>query len=236
MNYQELVKEVQTALVKADASAITEHIAVQVNVTGEAEGAFYIEIKDGVLYVEPYDYWDKDFLLTGSAEEILAVVQGKVSLVTAIADSRILHEGNPDKAIALGEIIPVKKTKKSKTQTSKVAEISETPKAEEKPAKRTRKTKAKDDTEEKPAKPKRTRKSKTTKTEENSNPEEAVAPIVDDVDTEVNAEVTVPVENSESEKPAKKTRKRKTSEEKTEVSVNSTPKPRRTRKPKKASK
>ncbi|MDE5753055.1 MAG: SCP2 sterol-binding domain-containing protein [Oscillospiraceae bacterium] len=145
MTYQELVKKVQTALVKADASGITEHIAVQVNVTGEAAGAFYIEIKDGLLYVEPYDYNDRDFLLTGDGTEILAVAQGKVNLVTAIADSRVFHEGNYDKTIALGDIIP-KKTRKPRASKAETAETTEKKElvektAEKTPAKRSRKPK-----------------------------------------------------------------------------------------------
>lgn len=110
MTYHELVKKVQTALAKADASKVEEHIAVQVNVTGEAEGAFYMEISGGVLYVAPYDYNDRDALLTGDGADVLAVAQGKVSLEAAIADGKLTQEGNHEKALLLGSTIPAKKT------------------------------------------------------------------------------------------------------------------------------
>ena len=110
MTYHELVKKVQTALAKADASKVEEHIAVQVNVTGEAEGAFYMEISGGVLYVAPYDYNDRDALLTGDGADVLAVAQGKVSLEAAIADGKLAHEGDYEKALVLGATIPAKKT------------------------------------------------------------------------------------------------------------------------------
>ena len=237
MTYQELVKKVQTALVKADASAITEHIAVQVNVIGEAEGAFYIEIKDGVLYVEPYDYWDRDFLLTGNAEEILSVIQGKVSLITAIADSRVFHEGNVDKAIAFGEIIPEKKFRKQKAETPETTEPAEKPAdeklPEEKPAttKRTKKTKTKADTEEKVSKPKRTKKTKSTKTEETIIPVEQLTLITETAPTVETEKIAETVE-TEKPKTAKRTKKTK---EKTEISENPAPK-KRGRKPKNTSK
>ncbi|MBQ4465507.1 MAG: SCP2 sterol-binding domain-containing protein, partial [Oscillospiraceae bacterium] len=96
MTYHELVKKVQTALAKADASKIQEHIAVQVNVTGEAEGAFYMEISGGVLYVAPFDYNDRDALLTADGADILNVAQGKISLEAAIAEGKVAHEGNYD--------------------------------------------------------------------------------------------------------------------------------------------
>ena len=127
MTYHELVEKVRTALVvKADASKIEEHIAVQVNVTGEAEGAFYIEIKDGVLCVEPFTYNDRDFLLTGDGADVLAVAQGKKTLEAAVTEGVLAHEGDWDKTLVLSGIIPAAK----KTTKKKAAEKEEV-KAEE---------------------------------------------------------------------------------------------------------
>ncbi|MDE5884895.1 MAG: SCP2 sterol-binding domain-containing protein [Oscillospiraceae bacterium] len=183
MTYQELVKKVQTALVKADASGITEHIAVQVNVTGDAAGAFYIEVRDGVLYVEPYDYNDRDCLLTGDSKEILAIAQGKNNLQEAIMEAHVYCDGNYDKISLLSDIIPkkVKKPRTPKTETVKTTEKAKaSEKSEKTPAKKTRKAKAEkpaevetlpevteavEVNEEKTAAPKRSRKSKTDKTE-----------------------------------------------------------------------
>ena len=47
MTYEEVVKEAQRIAAKGDASGIKEHLAVQYNITGEGEGAFYMEVKDG---------------------------------------------------------------------------------------------------------------------------------------------------------------------------------------------
>ena len=128
MTYHELVEKVRTALVvKADASKIEEHIAVQVNVTGEAEGAFYIEIKDGVLCVEPFTYNDRDFLLTGDGADVLAVAQGKKTLEAAVTEGVLAHEGDWDKTLVLSNIIPAAK----KTTKKKAAEKEEAVKAEE---------------------------------------------------------------------------------------------------------
>ena len=119
MTYHELVKKVQTALAKADASKVEEHIAVQVNVTGEAEGAFYMEIAGGVLYVAPYDYNDRDALLTVDGDDMLAIAQGKVTLADAIAEGKVGIEGNYDKAVVLGATIPEKKAAAKKTAAKK---------------------------------------------------------------------------------------------------------------------
>lgn len=127
MTYHELVEKVRTALVvKADASKIKEHIAAQVNVTGEAEGAFYIEIKEDAPnpIVEAFDYNDRDFLLTGDGEEILAVAQGKKTLEAAIVEGTIAHEGNWEKTLVLSGIIPAaKKTSKKTKPAEEVKEV-----------------------------------------------------------------------------------------------------------------
>ena len=130
MTYQELVKKVQTALVKADATTVEGHIAVQVNVTGEAAGAFYMEILDRVLYVMPYDYIDRDALLTADGADVLAVAQGKITLEAAVAESKIACDGSYDAAMALGAIIPVKKApaKKAAKAADDKAEAAEKPK------------------------------------------------------------------------------------------------------------
>lgn len=153
MTYHELVKKVQTALAKADASKVEEHIAVQVNVTGEAEGAFYMEISGGVLYVAPYDYNDRDALLTADGAEVLALAQGKLQMDAAIAEGKVACEGNYDKVMALAATIPVKKAaarkKAVKAEAAAVetvevvaaetAETAETVETAEQPKKRGRK-------------------------------------------------------------------------------------------------
>ncbi len=131
MTYHELVEKVRTALVvKADASKIEEHIAVQVNVTGEAEGAFYIEIKDGVLCVEPFTYNDRDFQLTGDGADVLAVAQGKKTLEAAVVEGVLAHEGDWDKTLVLSGIIPAAK-KTTKKKAAEKVEAVEAVKAEE---------------------------------------------------------------------------------------------------------
>ncbi len=126
MTYHELVEKVAKALTAVDASAVSEHIAVQVNVTGEGEGAFYIEAADGKLAVEPYDYIDRDAMLTASAEDLLAVAAGKLNLEAAIAEGKMALEGNYDKLMQLNSVfaqLPVKKRRApAKKKTEDAAE------------------------------------------------------------------------------------------------------------------
>lgn len=70
MKYEEIVSQVKDSLSKLDISDYKNHLAVQVNVTGNGEGAFYIEFSNGYINVEPYEYFDRDAIFTVTAEDI----------------------------------------------------------------------------------------------------------------------------------------------------------------------
>lgn len=105
MTYEELVNEIKKSAAKADATKIKDHIAYQFNVEGEAAGAFYLEITGGKINVEPYEYYDRDVLITSSAENIIKIMNGKLDPVWAFTTHKIRVEGDLGKALVLKEII-----------------------------------------------------------------------------------------------------------------------------------
>jgi len=120
MTYEEIVKEAQKLVSKADASGISEHLAVQYNVTGEGEGAFYMEVKDGKVEVQPYDYKDRDILVTADGQTILDMMSGKLDVVAAYLTHKISAEGDLGKADILKKLISsAKKTEKTAAKAVK---------------------------------------------------------------------------------------------------------------------
>lgn len=109
MTYAELFSKVKGMLVDADVSHVQEHLAYQFNITGEAEGIFYVEVKEGTLYVEPYEYFDRDAMFTCSAETLFKIAEGKTDPVLAFTLGKLKVEGNIDKALRLKELIDSKK-------------------------------------------------------------------------------------------------------------------------------
>ena len=101
MSYEELVEEIRNLFMKADVSGIQEHIAYQFNITGEAEGAFYAEVANGKLSIEPYEYYDRDVLFTTTAGTLLKIAKGKTDPVAAFTMGRLNVEGDFDKALKL---------------------------------------------------------------------------------------------------------------------------------------
>ena len=120
MTYEEIVKDAQKLVSKADASGISEHLAVQYNVTGEGEGAFYMEVKDGKAEVQPYDYKDRDILVTADGQTILDMMSGKLDVVAAYLTHKISAEGDLGKADILKKLISsAKKAEKTAAKAAK---------------------------------------------------------------------------------------------------------------------
>ncbi len=108
MTFQEFFKMVKDTLMKADASGISEHLAYQFNITGEAEGIFYVEVKDGKLYVEPYEYYDRDAIFTCKAETLIKIASGNLDPIVAVTLQKLKVQGNIDKALKFKDILKKK--------------------------------------------------------------------------------------------------------------------------------
>ena len=100
MTYQELFEQVKMKFRKADVSGVKEHLAFQFNITGEAAGSFY-----GELYVEPYEYHDRDAAFTCSADTLLKLADRKMDPVAAFTLGRLKVDGDIGKALMLQKFL-----------------------------------------------------------------------------------------------------------------------------------
>ena len=109
MTYEEMFTKAKALLADADASSIQGHLAYQFNITGEAQGIFSVEVKDGLLHVEPYSYNDRDAAFTCSAETLFKIASGQSDPVGAAFLGKLKVEGNIDKALRFKELIDSKR-------------------------------------------------------------------------------------------------------------------------------
>ncbi len=108
MTYEEIVAKTRDIIFSYDLTSIkdsSEHIAVQINIKGEGEGAFYIEIKDGEVYIEPYEYYDRDCKFIVSANDFFKICDGSLDAVKAFTIGKLKVEGNIDKALKFSGIV-----------------------------------------------------------------------------------------------------------------------------------
>ncbi|MCR4750313.1 MAG: SCP2 sterol-binding domain-containing protein [Lachnospiraceae bacterium] len=112
MDYYEIVDKVREGLENADAREVFEHVAVQVNILGEGEGSFYVEIAARQVCVEPYDYYDRDGLIEGDAKTLIAIADTSMDATEALKKGLIRIEGNKDKLKLLYKVRIKKPLKK----------------------------------------------------------------------------------------------------------------------------
>lgn len=149
MTYQELVEEIKGIFMQADVSEVQDHIAYQFNIEGEAEGAFYVEVSQGQLSIEPYEYYDRDVLFTTTADTLLKIAQGKSDAVKAFTLGKLKVEGDFDKALLLQRFSS--DNKKKVTAERKAAEAEKKAAADKKAAEKKTAQTAKTAADKKPA-------------------------------------------------------------------------------------
>ncbi|MCH5296609.1 MAG: SCP2 sterol-binding domain-containing protein [Ruminococcus sp.] len=109
MTYAEMFSEIKGRFRDAGVSNIKEHLAFQFNITGEGEGIFYVEVKDGKLAIEPYEYYDRDAIFICSADVLFKIADGKLDPVLAFTLRKLKVEGSIEKALRFKEIVDSKR-------------------------------------------------------------------------------------------------------------------------------
>ncbi len=101
MTFQEIFKKVKEYFINTDVSRVKGHMAFQFNIIGEGSGIFYAEIKDGRLYIEPYDYNDRDVTFTATADTYFKIASRQLNPRIAYADRKLKIDGDLGKAMEL---------------------------------------------------------------------------------------------------------------------------------------
>ncbi len=109
MTYAEFFYEMKKRFMGTDVSDIHEHLAFQFNIEDkDAGGAFYVEVKEGQLFVEPYEYYDRDAIFSCTPEVLTEIAEGRLDPAAAFMEQKLRVEGNIEKALRLKEIIEMK--------------------------------------------------------------------------------------------------------------------------------
>ncbi len=101
LTYESIVEQVRERFKDTDVSTISGVLAYQFNVTGEGEGIFYIEIKNGEMHVEPYEYYDRNAIIILDSKDLIKLINGKLDAVNAFTTGRLKVEGDVNAALEL---------------------------------------------------------------------------------------------------------------------------------------
>lgn len=105
MTFIEIVDATRTKLEGTDVSAIMGKLAVQVNLTGKTTGTFYIEVLDGKVSVEPYEYNDRDAEITLTVTNYSKLIDRKLDPVLAFTTGKLKVEGNMEKVLEFSKLL-----------------------------------------------------------------------------------------------------------------------------------
>ncbi len=104
MKFASILKRARTLAAAADISTV-DFLAVQINIEGEENGVFYVEVKDGQIHVEPYEYYDRQCMITISDDDFSKLTRGKLDPVKAYDEGRLKAEGDLGKALQFTELL-----------------------------------------------------------------------------------------------------------------------------------
>lgn len=128
MTYEDLVAFIGKNVKKTEAKKIKNHIAVEFDIYGEGEGAFYVEVNEGAVSVEPYEYYDRDAKVYVTAEELVKIINSEKTPAESLDDGVLMVEGDVAAAQELMKLIkaPAKKAAAVKKSTEKKAPVKKT--------------------------------------------------------------------------------------------------------------
>lgn len=105
MTYESIVETVRNRFKNVDVSSVPGTLAYQFNVEGKVNGIFYVEIKDGKVNVEPYEYYDRNAIIIMNGTNFIKLINGKLDPVIAFTTGKLKVEGDINAALELTKFL-----------------------------------------------------------------------------------------------------------------------------------
>ncbi len=104
MTFDEMLTKIRGLAEKVDASG-RDFLAVQINLTGDNGGVFYVEVKDGMINIEPYEYNDRNCAITMDLSNFNKLIDGKLDPVLAFTTGKLKVDGDVGKALEFSKLL-----------------------------------------------------------------------------------------------------------------------------------
>lgn len=104
MTFDELIAKVRGMADSVDISG-TGFLAVQITITGDNSGVFYVEVKDGRIAVQPYEYNDRQCEIVINMDNFNKLIDGKLDPVVAFTLGKLKVNGDVGKALEFSKLI-----------------------------------------------------------------------------------------------------------------------------------
>ena len=105
MTFQEAYDEIKDIFIHSDVSDYRDFLAIQITMTGEGGGTFYVKFCDGKVEVRPYDYREHDLILICDTYDFLKIARGEMSAMAAYTVGRLKIEGDIGRASVIQKLV-----------------------------------------------------------------------------------------------------------------------------------
>ena len=136
MTYETIVQELKNIYKDASFDQKDTHAAIEINLSGEGGGALYLEIINGNVNIEPYEYYNNHASIISSAEVFLSIASGTKDVQTALSNGELTVHGD------LESVLLIEKINKKAPVVEATPEVEEAPVVEAAPVVKETKTKA----------------------------------------------------------------------------------------------
>ena len=104
MTQLEIINELKEKTAAFDGGSYDGFLAIQITLSDLNE-VFYLEIKDGKLSIEPYEYHDRQANLIISSANFVKMINKKLNSTLAFTTGKLKIEGSIGKASELSKIL-----------------------------------------------------------------------------------------------------------------------------------
>jgi putative sterol carrier protein len=104
MKRDTVIANVRKLAEKADVSNV-DFLAVQINLTDQDPGVFYVEVKDHKINVEPYEYNDRNCAISIKSDDFNKLINGKLDPVVAFTVGKLKVDGDVGKALEFSKLL-----------------------------------------------------------------------------------------------------------------------------------
>jgi len=103
LKFQDIIDELKEKTSGFDASSYQGFLAIQVTLK-DLKKVLYVEVKDGNLSIEPYEYNDRNANIIISSSNFVKMINGKLDKVAAFLTGKMKIEGDMEKAKELSSL------------------------------------------------------------------------------------------------------------------------------------
>lgn len=106
MKFEEIYNEVREVLERSDYTSFGVGLySYEFDITGEGEGKFYLEIRNGTPQIQPYNYRNSTCVIVISSKYMLKLLHNQVAPIAVYSSGRLKIKGDVSAVFRLADVL-----------------------------------------------------------------------------------------------------------------------------------